>query len=59
MKRISFLMLLCIFGTLLSAGCIGFKQDPVQRMTIVVSNDPTACKSIKIDCSIHNSGGVY
>lgn len=59
MKLVSFLMILCLFGMILSAGCSWIPlTEPTQ---IVVSKDPTACQSIKIDCSIHekDNGGSW
>jgi hypothetical protein len=55
MKLVSFLMILCLFGMILSAGCdaIPFTQPS----KVVISNDPTACQSITIDCTAYEKDG--
>jgi hypothetical protein len=55
MKLISFLVIICLFGMIVSAGCdaIPFTQPS----KVVISKDPAACKSINIDCSDYEKDG--
>jgi hypothetical protein len=56
MKLISFVIILCLLGMYFSMGCNA--QEDMERengLTQFVSQDPEACKSIKIDCTMYNN----
>ena len=52
-------MILCLLGFCFSAGCDSQQTAPgAYAQTpdpIYISKDPTACKSISVDCAIHNT----
>jgi hypothetical protein len=49
------MMIICLFGMIISAGCDAVPFTKPSK--IVVSKDPTACKSINIECSIYEKEG--
>jgi hypothetical protein len=49
MKRIAYLLFLCLFGVILLSGCLDPDTQPSVG-TYYASKDPGACKSIEVVC---------
>jgi hypothetical protein len=56
MKIVPFLIILCLLAMCFAMGCDAQEdQERENARTQIVSQDPVACKSIKIDCTMYNN----
>jgi hypothetical protein len=56
MKIVSILIILCLVAMCFAMGCDAQEdQERENGLTHIVSKDPVACKSIKIDCTMYNN----